>query len=493
MSYKPFLRRLLVGVMTGIALAGIQITVPFVPGAVQTAQAQVNADFQEALAPYGQWIRHQRWGMVWVPEDIPPNWRPYQYGHWVYTEDWGWYWISDPEEEDWGWVVFHYGRWVYERRLGWFWIPDDEWAPAWVDWRYGGEYVGWAPLPPEELIVVYDRDPTYWVFVSPRFLTAPRLGTYFVPPSRRAAAFRGTHIVNRSIGYGRGRAAINPGLSPAFVARATRAALPTYRVTPRVLSRTQGVAGAVAVAPDQLRPAPGAAQRGRRPTANRANAVTVQPTSTTIAPSATAAAPQPLGAGERGRLGSHPPRAAQGGTPPAPPPQQQPQAQPQPTQQPPRPTPPPAAAPPAPPAQQPARPAPPAAAPQPPPPAAGAPPERRLDRRDQRPPGSATPPPPAQIRPARPAAPQPPAPPPPAAQRPAPPPGPAHPPPPAAQRPPAPAAHPAAPAARPQPPAARPAAPPPRPAAPPPAKPAPPPAAKPAPKPDEKKKDEPPK
>jgi len=32
--------------------------------------------------------------------------------------------------------------------LGWVWVPGYEWAPAWVSWRYGDEYVGWAPLPP---------------------------------------------------------------------------------------------------------------------------------------------------------------------------------------------------------------------------------------------------------------------------------------------------------------------------------------------------------
>ena len=74
------------------------------------------------------------------------------HGRWVYTEEWGWYWVSDEEEADWGWVAFHYGRWAHDRRLGWFWVPGDEWAPAWVDWRRGDDYVGWAPLPPDEVM-----------------------------------------------------------------------------------------------------------------------------------------------------------------------------------------------------------------------------------------------------------------------------------------------------------------------------------------------------
>ncbi len=39
-------------------------------------------------APYGE---------VWVPDGVPPDWRPYEYGHWVYTDDWGWYWVSDDQ------------------------------------------------------------------------------------------------------------------------------------------------------------------------------------------------------------------------------------------------------------------------------------------------------------------------------------------------------------------------------------------------------------
>jgi hypothetical protein len=429
MLHSAFLRRLMFAVLTGLALAGVGMTLPLTM--TRPAQAQVAADFQEALAPYGEWIRHPRWGIVWVPDDIPADWQPYRYGHWIYTEDWGWYWISDPEEEDWGWIVFHYGRWAHERALGWFWIPDDEWAPAWVDWRYGGDYVGWAPLPPDQLIVTYDNNPTYWIFVSPRFLIAPRLHSYILPPSRRYGAFRRTHVVNRTLGYGRGRAAVNAGLPPAFIARASRAQLPTYRVNPRVLSRTQGVAGAVHVAPEQLRAAP-RGQRGRRPSPNRANAVNVQPTNSAIAPAASTPAPEPLGRGERGRVGSQPPRAARGEPPSGKPrrqQQQQPQQQQQQIQVQPSP-------------QQPAKPTPPSAvAPRQAPAGGDRQRERRFERRDQNPPaGMRTQTPPVQKQPAHPVAPQ------------APPPTVHHAPPQYRHPPPA--------VARPQPPAVKPAAPP---------------------------------
>jgi len=479
----PSLRRALFSLLISLSLAVAALTLPAIPGAVSPAAAQVSADFQAALEPYGHWQRHARWGEVWVPDELPPDWRPYQYGHWVYTDEWGWYWISDPEEQDWGWVVFHYGRWGRDRALGWFWIPGDEWGPAWVDWRYGGEYVGWAPLPPDDVVYEYDDDPTYWVFVSPRYLTHPRWRTYWVPPSRRATIFRQTVVVNRTLGYGRSRAAVNAGVSPAFVARASRMPLQTFRVSPRVVASTQGVTGAVPITPDQLRATRSGGQRGaRRPAASTVTAVAVQPTSVTIKATAAVTAPQPLPKGERGRLGTHPPRAAQGAPPPQqqqPPPQQpqgqQPPAQRQPQQQQPQSAPPSPAAPP--PAQpQRAAPPPPAAPPPaqpqrtaPPPPAA---PPPAQPQRSAPPPQT---PPPPRHEPERPHAPPPAAQPAPSPQHPAAPPPPQHPAPPPAARP-APPPHPAPP----PPPAAKP----------------PPPAAKPAPpaaKPEEKKKEEPPK
>ncbi len=202
-------------------------------GGAARASAQVSAEFREALESYGHWERHPRWGEVWVPDDVPADWRPYEYGHWVYTDEWGWYWISDPEEEDWGWVVYHYGRWARDQGLGWLWIPGDEWGPAWVDWRYGDNYVGWAPLPPDEVIDEYDEQPEYWVFVEPRFITEVQPRRYFIPRERHDFIFR---------------------RSP-FVARATRRPLLTYKVSPHVLAGTQGVAGAVRISPQQLRAA----------------------------------------------------------------------------------------------------------------------------------------------------------------------------------------------------------------------------------------------
>ncbi|MEO5717760.1 MAG: DUF6600 domain-containing protein, partial [Chthoniobacterales bacterium] len=105
------------------------------------------ATFYRKLEPYGDWMETGDYGYVFQPRQATQagNWRPYTNGHWVYT-DAGWTWIST---EKFGWATYHYGRWVRLRSVGWVWVPGEQWAPAWVSWRKGGDFVGWAPLPPE--------------------------------------------------------------------------------------------------------------------------------------------------------------------------------------------------------------------------------------------------------------------------------------------------------------------------------------------------------
>jgi hypothetical protein len=106
--------------------------------------------FYNALASEGTWIQSSDYGYIWQPNVTDPNWAPYTVGHWVYTDD-GWTWVSD---EPWGWATYHYGRWVNLDGQGWCWVPGYTWAPAWVSWRYGDGYAGWAPLPPDSFVGV---------------------------------------------------------------------------------------------------------------------------------------------------------------------------------------------------------------------------------------------------------------------------------------------------------------------------------------------------
>src|SRR5262249_54248779 len=141
-----------------------------------------------------------------------------------------------------------------------------------------------------------------------------------LPVAQFPVCLRETVVVNTSVFVG-GGFAVNPGISPAVVASAIGRPVPTFSVQPRVLAGTAQVPGAMQVRPQDLR---SAALR---------NPVTAQRTQNVIRPSANAPRPQPLAAGERGRLGSNPPRMAHGGTPTTgQASKQQQQAQPQPQQ-----------------------------------------------------------------------------------------------------------------------------------------------------------------
>lgn len=102
---------------------------------------------EAALAGHGRWVEDPTYGMIWVPgRDSGGGDRFVPYvtdGRWVSTTA-GWFWQSDLP---WGAVAFHYGRWVSVSE-GWAWVPGSTFAPAWVDWRSGAGWVGWAPLAP---------------------------------------------------------------------------------------------------------------------------------------------------------------------------------------------------------------------------------------------------------------------------------------------------------------------------------------------------------
>ena len=99
--------------------------------------------FQSDLQPYGDWVVTADFGRVFRPHGLVVGWRPYSVGHWVYTDTNGWLWVSD---EPFGWATYHYGRWAVIDG-GWAWVPGRVWGPAWVAWRHGGGYCGWAPIP----------------------------------------------------------------------------------------------------------------------------------------------------------------------------------------------------------------------------------------------------------------------------------------------------------------------------------------------------------
>ncbi|MEO6850333.1 MAG: DUF6600 domain-containing protein, partial [Mucilaginibacter sp.] len=156
-------------------------------------------EFYDNLQPYGTWVSDPEYGNVWIP-DAEEGFRPYAtQGHWVVT-DYGNTWVSD---YPWGWATFHYGRWKYDDYYGWEWIPGHTWAPAWVSWRHGGGYYGWAPLMPGISISIsigggYHVPDNYWVCAPQAYINSPNVYNYYAPPSRSVTIIHNTTIINNT-------------------------------------------------------------------------------------------------------------------------------------------------------------------------------------------------------------------------------------------------------------------------------------------------------
>jgi len=188
----------------------------------EPAPREAIVTYEDDLRPYGQWIETTEYGRCWVPRDRPSGWRPYTVGHWVNTAD-GWCWASEGPEEQWGVITYHYGRWYEHPARGWIWVPGTTWAPAWVAWREGGGYCGWAPLPPT--VVVRERiDPVYveraipadrYVYCEERYVAEPRVYTHVVRENvtivRQTTNITNITIVNNRV--------VNRGVEVAHVER----------------------------------------------------------------------------------------------------------------------------------------------------------------------------------------------------------------------------------------------------------------------------------
>lgn len=167
-------------------------------GATQKVMAQGDdvslQSFYDELSPYGTWIQDQQYGYVWRPDVEQGDFRPYySNGRWAMTE-YGNTWVSN---YDWGWAPFHYGRWVYNRYNQWVWIPDTTWGPAWVSWRSGGGYYGWAPMGPGMNVNINFNIPDlWWVFVPQRNIYYDSFPRYY--SRRNVTIIHNTTIINNT-------------------------------------------------------------------------------------------------------------------------------------------------------------------------------------------------------------------------------------------------------------------------------------------------------
>lgn len=181
----------------GITVVGIMLVA--LPTQNVKAQPGISVSFQmfyDQLSPYGQWIDDPEYGYVWIP-DVGNDFRPYYTnGRWALTE-YGNTWISN---YNWGWAPFHYGRWVYNNYYGWVWIPGNEWGPAWVSWRSGGGYYGWAPLGPGININIslgnYNAPYDWWTFIPCRYIYSNNYYNYWRGPRYNTTIIHQTTIIN---------------------------------------------------------------------------------------------------------------------------------------------------------------------------------------------------------------------------------------------------------------------------------------------------------
>lgn len=189
--------------------------------------------FYSSLGPHGEWISVDAGLYAWRPVNVAVGWRPYQIGRWVWSDD-GWYWDTD---EPWGWATYHYGRWYCDDYYGWLWIPGYDWAPAWVEWRYGGDYIGWAPLGPYAVYnarfgVHYSRHWVtpyhYWSFVDCHHMMHHDVHRY-IYRSDDNARFIGRTRTGGSVRPGDGRA-LSRGPDPEYIERRGDVRIPRTRL-----------------------------------------------------------------------------------------------------------------------------------------------------------------------------------------------------------------------------------------------------------------------
>ena len=210
--------------------------------------------FYNSLAPYGNWVQVEGYGLCWQPTVAVINysWRPYaDNGRWLWTDN-GWYWYSD---YSWGWAPFHYGRWCSYQRMGWIWVPDTCWGPSWVSWRSTPSHCGWAPLPPEAVFVAgfgltfhnsrvslgfdFGFAPSYYSFVPLNRFCDRSPHRYFATYAHAATIYQESTVINNYVIRNR-HTIVNEGVGRDPVAHATPGEIRKVRIHETPLAATPG-------------------------------------------------------------------------------------------------------------------------------------------------------------------------------------------------------------------------------------------------------------
>jgi hypothetical protein len=127
--------------------------------------------------------------------------------------------VSDYE---WGDVPYHYGTWFDDPRFGWVWVPGYTWAPAWVVFRTGPDYIGWAPVSPRFYVGgswSYGAPASPFVFVPTRHFCEARVGRYVVPERQVRSIYGETRVANTLVVEN--NVVVNRGPDPRVIERAS--------------------------------------------------------------------------------------------------------------------------------------------------------------------------------------------------------------------------------------------------------------------------------
>jgi len=188
-------------------------------------------EFYNDLAPYGQWLSDPQYGYVWAPYGVGGGFRPYYTnGYWAMTE-YGNTWVSN---YPWGWAAFHYGRWAQSNYYGWIWIPGNTWGPAWVNWRQGGGYYGWAPMGPGISISIsfgsgYSIPNPWWTFIPCGNIYARDYSRYY-SPRQTINIINNTTIINNTYVDNRSRNTYVTGPRRQDIEAVTRSKVNVYQI-----------------------------------------------------------------------------------------------------------------------------------------------------------------------------------------------------------------------------------------------------------------------
>ncbi len=162
----------------------------------QAGPEAVQDDVRATLSQFGSFVQDQLYGEVWIPSVTPQGWHPYEACHWVNTQKYGWYYDDDTP---WGAIIHHYGRWMHTDQIGWFWVPGNEFSPGWVVWRTSPEWIGWAPMLPDEAIKRISADEFnnggFWTFMKVQNFNSGCTGSSVAPAQRIPVLLQETQYV----------------------------------------------------------------------------------------------------------------------------------------------------------------------------------------------------------------------------------------------------------------------------------------------------------